>query len=287
MDGQHISIGDTGLYIVERGQGYPLIVLHGGPGLDHHEFGNYLDALTDHYRLILVDQRSQGRSELSPPETWTLKQMAQDVVLLAEALGLSHYAVLGHSYGAFVALQNAVDFPGRAGQTIVSSGVPSGKYLESAAANLERFEPLELRQQIVASMQQEGAVQTQADFARLMHDQWPFHFANPLDPRIQELESQMADSVFSPAMLQHFASQGYGGFEIEDQLARVTQPTLVLAGRHDRSCTAEASEATAQGIPGAELHIFESSGHMAFVEENAAYVEVVRRFLDQHSAAVV
>jgi proline iminopeptidase len=287
MDGRHVSIGDTRLYIVERGQGYPLIVLHGGPGLDHHEFGNYLDALTDRYRLILVDQRSQGRSDAAPAETWTLKQMAQDVVGLAEAMGLKQYAVLGHSYGAFVALQNAVDFPGRASQTIVSSGVPNGKYLEASAGYLERFEPLELRQQIMASMQHEGAVQTQADFAKLMHDQWPFHFANPRDPRILELESQMADSVFSSAMLQHFAAQGYGGFEIENQLARVTQPTLVLAGRHDRSCTAEAAEATARGIPGAELRIFESSGHMAFVEENAAYVEVVRNFLDQHSQAAV
>lgn len=287
MDGRHVSIGDTRLYIVERGQGYPLLLLHGGPGLDHHEFGNYLDALTDRYRLILVDQRSQGLSDAAPTETWTLKQMAHDVILLAEALGLTQYAVLGHSYGAFVALQNAVDFPGRASQTIVSSGVPGGKYLESAGANLERFEPLELRQQIAASMEREGAVQTGADFAQLMHDQWPFHFANPRDPRIQELENQMVDSVFSPAMLQHFAAQGYGGYEIEDQLARVTQPTLVLAGRHDRVCSAEAAEATARGIPDAQLRIFESSGHMSFVEENAAYVDVVRRFLNQHSTAAV
>src|SRR5690349_6442300 len=122
--GRYVNIGDTRLYIVERGRGYPPLLLHGGPGDDHHEFGDYLDALGDSYRLILVDQRSQGQSDQAPVASWTLQQMAADVSATARALGLKRYAVLGHSYGAFVALQHAVDFPGLAAQTIVSSGIP-------------------------------------------------------------------------------------------------------------------------------------------------------------------
>src|ERR1700687_607956 len=110
----HVNIGDTRLHVVERGTGYPLIVLHGGPGVDHHMFGDYLDMLTDQFRLILVDQRAQGLSDMCPVSTWTLDRMARDVKSLADALGLGAYAVLGHSYGAFVALQNAVDLPGAA-----------------------------------------------------------------------------------------------------------------------------------------------------------------------------
>jgi pimeloyl-ACP methyl ester carboxylesterase len=55
---------------------------------------------------------------------------------------------------------------------------------------------------------------------------------------------------------------------------------LVLAGRHDRTCPVSAAEAMAAGLPDAELVVFEHSGHMAFVEENAAYVAAVRGFLD-------
>src|SRR6185503_7617874 len=157
---QHVNIGDTRLHIVERGQGYPLILLHGGPGLDHHMFGDYLDALCDSFRLILVDQRAQGLSDRCDASTWTLGQMAKDVVSLAYAMGLNNYAVLGHSYGAFVALQNAVDFPGAASQTIVSSGLPSAKYLASVWNNLENFEPLELREQVIKSWEREKVVQT-------------------------------------------------------------------------------------------------------------------------------
>jgi pimeloyl-ACP methyl ester carboxylesterase len=64
-----VDIGDTRICIVERGDGYSLLVFHAGPGLDHHMFGDYLDALADEYRLILVDQQSNGRSDRTPEET--------------------------------------------------------------------------------------------------------------------------------------------------------------------------------------------------------------------------
>jgi pimeloyl-ACP methyl ester carboxylesterase len=61
--GRYVDIGDVTLYIVERGTGYPIIVVHGQPGIDHHEFGDYLDPLAAHYRLIFMDIRGHGRSQ--------------------------------------------------------------------------------------------------------------------------------------------------------------------------------------------------------------------------------
>jgi proline-specific peptidase len=276
---QYISISDTRLFVVERGQGTPLIVLHGGPGLDHHEFADYLDPLCDEFRLILVDMRAQGQSEPCPENTWTLEQMAKDVVSLGEAMNLEKYAVLGHSYGAFVALQNAVDFPGAAAKTIVSGGVPSARFLEVVEKNLAEFEPESLRKQVADSWAREAEAQTEEDFESLMHDQMPFHFGNPLDPRIAEYEERTADTIYSPAVLQHFSKAEYGGIELENRLKDVTQPVLVCTGRYDRACTVEAAEAMADGLPNAELVIFEDSGHMTFVEENKLYLKVVREFL--------
>jgi proline-specific peptidase len=276
---QYISISDTRLFVVERGQGTPLIVLHGGPGLDHHEFADYLDPLCDEFRLILVDMRAQGQSEPCPENSWTLEQMAKDVVSLGEAMNLKKYAVLGHSYGAFVALQNAVDFPGAAAKTIVSGGVPSARFLEVVEKNLAEFEPESLRKQVADSWAREAEAQTEEDFESLMHDQMPFHFGNPLDPRIAEYEERTADTIYSPAVLQHFSKAEYGGIELENRLKDVTQPVLVCTGRYDRACTVEAAEAMADGLPNAELVIFEDSGHMTFVEENDLYLMVVREFL--------
>ncbi len=278
-EGELVRIDDTSLFVVERGTGHPVIVLHGGPGLDHHEFADYLDPLTDEFRLLLVDQRANGRSERPPESTWTLERMAQDVIMLARALGLERYAVLGHSYGAFVALQNAVDYPGMASQTIVSGGVPSMRYLEAVEKHLNAFEPIELREQVMASWAREPSVRTSEEFAELMTDQFPFHFADPLDPRIADYLQRTNDTVYSPDVLRLFSANGYGGIEVEDRLGEVSSPVLVMAGRHDRTCTVEASEAIAAGIPNAELRIFEQSGHMTFVEEQDLYIAIVRSFL--------
>jgi len=280
--GTAVRIDDCSLWVVERGpaDGFPLIVLHGGPGLDHHEFGDYLDPLTEHgIRLALVDLRAQGRSEPAPEVTWTLERMAQDVIMLALALRLRRYVVLGHSYGAFVALQNAVDYPGQAVATIVSGGVPTVRFLEGVGAALETFEPIELREQVAASWEREASVTTRVEVAELLHDQLPFHFRDPKDPRIQEYERRSEGTVGSPDVLRHFATASYGGIDLEDRLVDVTQPVLVLAGRDDRVCPVEASERMAELLPRAELHVFEESAHMTFVEEPEAYLDVVRSFL--------
>lgn len=284
LEGRFVDIGDVRLYVVERGQGYPLLVLHGGPGLDHHSFGDYLDPLGEDFRLVLVDQRANGRSDRGAPQTWTLPQMAADVSALSSAMDLDTYAVLGHSFGALVALQHAVDFPGNAAQTIISSGFPSARFLEHVAHNLEAFEPVELRHQVRASWERERAARTQEDVASLMHDQWPFHFADPLDPRIAEFESRVSWGVYSPDILRHSAAEEYGGIEVEDRLGDVFQPVLVLAGRHDRVCSVEAAEAIASGVPHGQLVVFEHSGHMTYVEESDAYIRSVRGFLRHRGA---
>src|SRR6478736_6350763 len=127
--GRYVALDDTPLYVVERGSGYPIIVLHGG----------------------------QGLSGMTTPDTWTIGQMAADVVALARALGFERYAVLGHSYGAFVALQNAVDHPGQAAQSIVSSGVRSVRWLADLEEKLAAFEPEDLRAQVRESWERESS----------------------------------------------------------------------------------------------------------------------------------
>jgi proline iminopeptidase len=276
-----VDVGDTRLHVAERGAGpLPLFVLHGGPGLDHTMFGSYLDALGGDCRLLLVDERATGRSDPSPPETWTLEQQAADVEALAAALDLERYAVLGHSYGALVALQHAVDFPGRPAATVVSSGIADARHLEEHVQHeLDTFEPIELRDQVQSSWAREADARTQEDMAAIMADQLPFHFADPCDPRIGEVLGAMGDAIYGPDVLRAAANGDYGGIAVEDRLGDVTHPVLVLAGRHDRTCSVAAAQAIADGVPGSELVVFERSGHMTFVEENEAYVSAVRGFL--------
>ena len=144
---------------------------------------------------------------------------------------------------------------------VISGGIPSMRFLERVDANLRAFEPIELREQVIASWAREPEVSTAEEFDRLMRDQFPFHFADPRDPRIDQYVGRSAGIVYQPDVLRHFAAEGYGAIEVEDRLDLVGSPTLVLAGRHDRTCVPEAAEAIAAGIADAQLVMFEHSGH--------------------------
>jgi proline iminopeptidase len=284
MDGELVQADDTRLFVAERGTGsIPLFVLHGGPGLDHTMFGAHLDHLGAVCRLLFVDLRSQGRSDPAPQETWSLARLAADVDALAVSLDIEHYAVLGHSFGAFVALQHAVDFAGRPSASVVSAGVPAASYLDAVDENLARFEPESLRERVTDSWAREADAGTPEECREILSDQLPFHFRDPLDPRIEAMRAGLDEMVFAPEVLRTAAREGYGDIDVERRLGEVTHPVLVLAGRHDRACPIGAAEAIAAGIPGAELCIFENSAHMMFVEEQAAYVAAVEDFLKRRA----
>lgn len=275
-----VRLDDTSVWVHEQGSGYPIIVLHGGPGLDHHAFGSYLDPLADRFRLFLVDQRGQGRSEPVELETFTLPRLAQDVIMIARALGLERYAVLGHAFGAFVALQNAVDYPGMASQVVLCGGVPSARFFRAVERNLAELEPAEVRGRIEAALEREAEARSPDEFAAFVREVMPFHFADPTDARIEEYLTDTDGTIYTPDVHQRSATMG--SIEVEDRLAEVAAPVLAIVGRYDRSCIYAASKAIADGVPLGELALFDHSGHMPFVEEPERFRAEVSGFLDRH-----
>ncbi len=210
---------------------------------------------------------------------------AEDVVSLAEALGFDHYGVLGHSWGAFVALQNAVDFPEAASLSIISGGLPSSRYLEKTFEAIAAFEPVELREQVADSWEREKDVQTEEEMGEVLRDQMPFHFRNPRDPRINDMMQRLAGARYAPEVAGFFsANEDYGALDLEHRLTEVTHPVLVLSGRHQRTCVVEGAEALAAGIPDSQLVILENSAHMCYVEENEAYCGAIRGFVAAHGS---
>ena len=250
-------------------------------------FGDHLDGLTDTCRLLFVDQRAQGRSDPAPPETWTLNEMAADVERLANTLGLERYGVLGHSFGAFVALEHAVEYSGRPAASIISSGVPDASFLDAVQRNLQAFEPVELREQVTNSWAREAEAHTQEDCLSILSEQLPFHFRDPLDPRIDAMRAELGNAVYSPDVLRAAARSEYGAVHVQDRLPSVSHPVLVLAGRHDRTCSVAGAEAIAQAVPDVELVVFEGSGHMTFIEEQDEYVAAVGDFITRRALSPV
>ena len=264
------------LFVQELGDGFPLIVLHGGPGLDHSMFRPYLDPLGDEFRVLYVDERGQGRSERVDPETLSLEVLARDVDLLAEALGLDRFALLGHSFGAIVATMHATQL-GTAAAYVISGGGDSSEALDhDLHASLEALD--HNREAIEASWEQEKTVRTEDELKELLRTQMPFHFAGDPPPGYGD------DIVGTPDVLRHFANIGYGDFNYVPSLGRVSKPTLVIVGEQDRTTTPRAAHVLHEGIAGSELVTLPGAGHMSFVEAPDPYVGAVRTFLRKVAA---
>jgi proline iminopeptidase len=75
----------------------------------------------------------------------------------------------------------------------------------------------------------------------------------------------------------------YRRLSYADRLGEVRAPTLVLAGRHDPEAPLQCSEELRQGIPDANLVVFEKSGHAPFIEETSLFSQTADSFLNQYS----
>jgi proline iminopeptidase len=277
-DGRVVTLDDGGeLYVVEHGSGYPLMLLHGGPGLDHHEFRPWLDPLGDMgFRLIYVDERGQGLSPRVDPGTLSVRGFAQDIDRIAQALDLGEYAVLGHSFGAIIALCHALE-RGTAAQYVISAGVATSEGLMAdVEREIDRFEPAAMRDQIRRSWAEEANLTTNAEARENTAAQMPFHFWEMGDAYSRFMQSD--ETVYSPDVLAHFAAQGYGDFEWLDHLRWIRRPMLVMVGRYDRTCTLARSEEIHREVDGSDLVVIEKAAHMAHVEQPKAYVDAVRRW---------
>jgi proline iminopeptidase len=277
-DGRLVSLDDGGeLFIVEHGSGYPVILLHGGPGLDHHELKPYLDPLGDMgLRLIYIDERGQGRSPRVDPATLSLRGFAQDIDRLAAALDLTGYAVLGHSFGGIIALCHALE-RGGASHYVISSGAASSEALiADVEREIERFEPAAMREQIRRSWDEEARLETVEQARANTAAQWPFHFWEMGDAYSRFMQSD--ETVYAPDVLAHFAAQGYGDFEWLDHLRWIRKPMLVIVGRFDRTCTLARSEEIHREVEGSDLVVIEKAAHMAHIEQPKAYMDAVRRW---------
>src|SRR5688572_13195254 len=81
-----------------------LILLHGGPGMDHTGYKPLFSQLADMCQVIYLDHRGNGRSDAATSDTWTLAQWGDDVRAFCEVLGIERPIVYGTSFGGAVAM---------------------------------------------------------------------------------------------------------------------------------------------------------------------------------------
>jgi proline iminopeptidase len=165
------------LWTAGTGRGTPLILCHGGPGL-WDMFGSLADSLADSLagdvRAVRWDQRGCGRSERRGP--YSVARSVADLDAVRGALGVERVAVLGHSWGATLALRYALDHPDRVSALIYVSGTGLGwdwhEPFQRAIA--ERLAPSAARRTELRARDR-----TEAEDRELAVLQWSAEFTGP------------------------------------------------------------------------------------------------------------
>jgi len=265
------AINGTQLFHLEIGSGPPLLVMHGGLGVDHSQFREWLDPLGDAFRLVYYDHRGNGRSGRPPLTTLTLAQLADDADALRAHLGHEKIAVLGHSYGGCVALQYALRYPGHVARLLLVGTTAAWDYPDELAADLQRRSP---SAEVVAAFLDVPA--DDAEFARAQKLVAATLGFRAFDP--ERVEDLFASTIWSAAACAR-SRELMAECDVAARLGEIAAPTLILGGRHDFFCPPSQAARLHRGIRRSELVLFERSGHYPFVEEPAAFQRAVRTWI--------
>lgn len=121
--GAFTEVDGVKLHYLERGEGPPLVLLHGnGATVQDFILSGLLDAAAERYRVIAFDRPGFGYSERPRSTMWTPSAQAGLIVRACEQLGIKRPIVLGHSWGTLVALAMALDFPDAVSGLVLASG---------------------------------------------------------------------------------------------------------------------------------------------------------------------
>jgi proline iminopeptidase len=253
-----------------------LIAHHGGGGIGSlAEPKATFGPLSDRFRVIVFDSRGCGLSESIGP--FSHEQWAADVDGIRQWAGVDKVVVAGGSYGGFIALEYAVRYPEHVSAILLRDTSADGSNLELAFENARQQDRVEINWENF-NRYWSGNVRDDADLKALWAELIPLY-----DYEYDEAKSTAAVEAGIYRHESHNAcfQENFPTYDVKPQLPGITVPTLVTVGRGDWVTPVSASETIARLIPGAELVIFEKSGHSPQIEEREEFQRVLRDFLDR------
>ena len=221
------------------------------PGVSVQSVMNYAEAITESYKLLTEDFTVyvlDRRKDM--PESYSVYEMARDTAEAIKALNLGKVSIFGASQGGMIAMKIAVDYPELAESLILGS--------TAAKVTEERFTVIDRWLQLAKAGDSEGLY---LSFGEAVYPESVF----------EQSRSMMIEAAktVTPEDLKRFItiSEGMKGFDVVDELHKITCPVLVLGANDDRVLGGESSVQimeSLKGKPDCELFMYDGYGHAAY-----------------------
>lgn len=270
---QVVNVGTrpVAYHVLGDAEGTPLVFINGGPGFDHsfHHLSTVWERLATARRVVFFDQPGTGQSwPVGPEDVVRVDDLLLSIETIRTAIGASRVAVLGHSWGGYVALAYAIRYPDRVERLVlVSSVAPKISATEFLFGSL---------------------------FPDVHAVRRGLRGENPDDVQ-KYIRLSLAMSFYSPEnrerILAKLGPVAYNGRQetllwrdaesrdLTSDLRRLTMPVLLATGRFDANVAPRTTWSIHQVVPGSQLAVFERSGHFPMIEEPDRFFAVVDKFL--------
>ena len=276
------------------GSGWPALMLAGGPGLGAAFRYHHAELFTDTPESYLIDPHGSGRST-SPRDASVYSPEGHAVFYdeVRHALDLGEVLLLGESLGATTALTYAALFPEQVNGCIAVSAFGVGPAARTGAASSAEAEAErglvrragaawypEARPVMDEWTERVLAADDAHEVERMFRLVLPMYTAHPDRPDVAAgLEALRRRVTFDLAAVKAWEAGLYRTIDLRPLRAKITCPTLVVAGELDFICGPAQARPICAAIPSAQLEIIPDCGHFPAFEAPRAYSEAVRLYL--------
>jgi len=265
------------MFLSVRGSGEPLLVLHGGPGLNHSYFIPFLKKLEEKHRVIYYDQRACGQSSTPSADSISLKFLIEDIEAIRKQFKIEKLNILAHSWGAVLASHYASKYPNRIARIIYSNPSMLSRDYDQEAAALVKQKTTAADSVDRAKIFGSGTLDTRKydELLRISFRISAYDRANiskmslNLPPNFLEANRALFNGLMKDPS---FNSDMY------KVLPTFKFPVLIIHGESD-VIPLPSIERLKKGLPNAVYIVFSKSGHFPFVEETERYNEEILTFL--------
>jgi len=255
-------VGDIQMYYELVGEGYPLALVE-GMGYASWMWFKQRDTLSKHFRLLIYDNRGVGHTD-KPDEPYTIRQMADDLAGLLDAVGIERCHVLGVSMGGFIAQEFALKHPERVGGLILGCTSYGGP--NTAPMPMSTLQVL---------LQVEGLTLEEV-YRRGLSTALTESYLHSHPDEVDQIVRWRLENPQPRYAWQHQFNAG-AAHDAEDRVRDITAPTLVAHGTRDAVVPTVNGEDLAR-VMGAELKLYDA-GHLFFIEKADEFNRDVIDFL--------
>jgi pimeloyl-ACP methyl ester carboxylesterase len=284
-----LDINATHLEVIEQGTGEPIVFVHGSAS-DHRTWKAQMGDLGSLYRAIAYSRRYHWPNDGIPNDAdYSMEEHVDDLLALLCSLDAGAVHLVGHSYGAFVALLLAIREPRRVRTLVLAEPPVITLFVSSKPRPMEVLSLMFSRPRTAIAIMRFGAkgVEPATAAARRgdMDAAMRIFGTAVLGPEFyQGLASSRLEQVSANAIKAEFLGSGFPPLKDED-VRRIEVPTLLVSGQRSPSVFHRLLDRLEELLPHSERVEVRGASHIMHEDNAAAYNATLRSFLATRQAA--